>query len=109
MKAANWQRFLFIQSPIYFRKYLPKKHYRQWMNMVEAMRLATRKVLKLSEIDEIEERFLQFNFYYEKNFYRFDADRISACLPSIHQLRHVAESIRDCGPTYVYAQWCMER
>lgn len=27
MKAANWQRFVFHQSPIYFRKCLPKIHY----------------------------------------------------------------------------------
>ncbi|RPA79046.1 hypothetical protein BJ508DRAFT_211589, partial [Ascobolus immersus RN42] len=109
MKAANWQRFVFHQSPIYFKKYLPKKHYRQWMNMVEAMRLSTRKILKFSEIDIIEERFKQFVYYYEKHFYRYDCDRISACLPSIHQVRHVADCIRACGPTFVYAQWCVER
>lgn len=53
MKAANWQRFLFHQSPIYFRKYLPKEHYDEWMNMVEAMRLSTRKSLSLYDVDEV--------------------------------------------------------
>lgn len=47
--------------------------------------------------------------YYEKTFYQYDADRVVACLPSIHQLRHIHEAILMCGPTYVYAQWCMER
>lgn len=53
MKAANWERFLYHQSPVYFRKCLPKEHYNEWMNMVEAMRLATRKELCDFEIDEV--------------------------------------------------------
>lgn len=53
MKAANWQRFLYHQSPIYFRGCLPKEHYLEWMNMVEAMRLSTRKVLEEEEIEEV--------------------------------------------------------
>lgn len=53
MKAANWQRFLFHQSPVYFRKYLPREHYNEWMNMVEAMRLSTRKVLDEHEVAEV--------------------------------------------------------
>ncbi|RPA73240.1 hypothetical protein BJ508DRAFT_216343, partial [Ascobolus immersus RN42] len=109
MKAANWQRFMFHQSPIYFRRYLPKYHYNQWMNLVEAMRLSTRKILFQSEIDIVEERFFQFVAYYEKHFYRYDVNRLSACLPSIHQLRHIHDSLRDCGPCFIYAQWCMER
>lgn len=56
MKAANWQRFLFHQSPVYFREYLPKEHYDEWMNMVDAMRLATRKELDESEVSEVCER-----------------------------------------------------
>lgn len=53
MKAANWQRFLYHQSPIYFRTYLPKYHYDEWMNMVEAMRLSTRKELIEAEVYEV--------------------------------------------------------
>ncbi|RPA71563.1 hypothetical protein BJ508DRAFT_217920 [Ascobolus immersus RN42] len=56
MKAANWQRFVFHQSPVYFKKYLPKEHYDEWMNMVEAMRLSTRKVLDELEIEEVRPR-----------------------------------------------------
>ncbi|RPA72439.1 hypothetical protein BJ508DRAFT_195545, partial [Ascobolus immersus RN42] len=108
-KAANWQRFVYQQSPIYFKKYLPKRHYDEWMNLVEAMRLATRKVIRLGEVDEVKERMFRFVRYYEEEFYRFDADRVSACLPTIHQLRHIHEAILYWGPTYVYAQWAVER
>lgn len=109
MKAANWRRFVFLQSPIYFKKYLPKEDYVQWMNLVEAMRLSTRSTLTIVEVQEIQERFFQFVEYYERTFYQHDVDKVSACLPSIHQLRHIHEAILYCGPTYVYAQWCMER
>ncbi|RPA71322.1 hypothetical protein BJ508DRAFT_218163, partial [Ascobolus immersus RN42] len=109
MKAANWERFVFHQSPIYFRGLLPKAHYNAWMNMVEGMRLATRRSLTFEEVDEIRERFFQFVAYYEKTFYRYDINRVSACLPTIHQLRHVHEAILACGPMYAYAQWSMER
>ncbi|RPA73363.1 hypothetical protein BJ508DRAFT_201300, partial [Ascobolus immersus RN42] len=108
-KAANWKRFVFIQSPIYFKKYLSKRDYDAWMNMVDGMRLATRNQISQRELFEIRERFFQFVAYYEQTFYRYDADRISACLPVIHQLRHIHDAIEWCGPTYVYAQWCMER
>lgn len=53
MKAANWRRFLYHQSPIYFKRYLPKEHYDEWMNLVDAMRLATRKVLDTREVAEV--------------------------------------------------------
>lgn len=53
MKAANWQRFVYHQSPIYFRKYLPKPQYNEWMNLVEAMRLSTRKVLDGADVLEV--------------------------------------------------------
>ncbi|RPA74662.1 hypothetical protein BJ508DRAFT_215155, partial [Ascobolus immersus RN42] len=109
MKAANWKRFVFHQSPIYFRKYLPKEHYDAWMNLVDGIRLATRRTLDLDEVDQVRERFFQFVDYYERTFYRYDADRVSACLPTIHQLRHVHEAILICGPMFVYAQWSMER
>ncbi|RPA73756.1 hypothetical protein BJ508DRAFT_215961 [Ascobolus immersus RN42] len=101
MKAANWQRFVYHQSPVYFRRYLPKKHYNQWMSLIEGMRLSTRKTLTVREVYEIKERFFQFVAYYEKTFYRYNVDRISACLPTIHQLRHIHEAILNCGPTYV--------
>ncbi|RPA81523.1 hypothetical protein BJ508DRAFT_209165 [Ascobolus immersus RN42] len=109
MKAANWQRFVFHQSPIYFRKYLPRYHYEQWMNLVQGIRLATRKELFEYEVDEIRIRFQKFVAYYEEVFYRYDINRVGACLPSIHQLRHVHEAITHCGPMYSYAQWAMER
>ncbi|RPA76541.1 hypothetical protein BJ508DRAFT_199973, partial [Ascobolus immersus RN42] len=108
-KAANWQRFVYLQSPIYFKKYLPEYHYDQWMNLVQAMRLSTYKVIDEAEVDEIEERFLQFVEYYEREFYCYDLDRVHACQPVIHQLRHIADAIRFAGPLYVYAQWSMER
>ncbi|RPA72547.1 hypothetical protein BJ508DRAFT_334940 [Ascobolus immersus RN42] len=109
MKAANWQRFLYHQSPVYFKKYLPKYHYDNCMNMVEAMRLSTRKVLDEYEAEEVGERFFQFVEYYEKEIYRYDIDRVTACLPTIHQLRHVHEAILNWGPTFSYAQWTVER
>lgn len=76
---------------------------------MEAIRLSIRKVLYFNEIEVVRLRFFNFVAYYEKTFYRYDVDRILACLPTIHQLRHVHEALRDCGPSFLYAQWCIER
>lgn len=45
----------------------------------------------------------------EEYFYRYDWERLGACRPVFHQLRHVAEAIRWAGPMYVYWQYPMER
>lgn len=47
--------------------------------------------------------------YYEYRFYQYKWDRLSACLPVIHQLLYVADAIEWLGPTFAYSQWTMER
>ena len=50
--------------------------------------------------------FLRYN---ERRFYRMEWARIGACLPVMHQLRHVAEQIRQTGPTGESNQFPAER
>src|SRR5579862_5051423 len=42
-------------------------------------------------------------------YYRNDPARLPSCLSTFHALIHVADSIRDCGPPYIFWQFPMER
>src|SRR5205814_3464023 len=44
-----------------------------------------------------------------KLYCRYDIQRISACLLTIHLLLHLAESLLNCGPAWVYWQFPCER
>ncbi|RPA71030.1 hypothetical protein BJ508DRAFT_336475 [Ascobolus immersus RN42] len=109
MKAANWKLWMISQSPIHYLGELMDPYYSEYINLIEAIRLATKYALTQREIDEIRNRFFRFTAFFEKHIYQHDFTRIAACLPTYHQLRHVADAIEEMGPMYVYSQWTCER
>lgn len=109
LKAANWKLWTLSQSPIHYLGELKEPHYSEYINLVKAIRLSVKYSLTAKEVSEIRNRFFRFTAWYEKNVYRYEFKRLSACLPSIHQLRHVADCIEEVGPMYVYSQWTCER
>lgn len=110
MKADAWFSWLLQQSPIYFSKYLPAEHFNGYMSFVRAAELmAYGRALSEEDIDEIDGLIRTFLTYYEEKLYRRRWKRISVCLPVIHQLSHVAETIRRLGPMGNYTQFPIER
>lgn len=109
LKAANWKLWTLSQSPILYLGALAEPFYSEYINLVEAIRLSVKHEISPAEIEEIRNKFFRFTGFFEKHIYRHEYGRISACLPSFHQLRHVADEIEQMGPMYVYSQWTCER
>ena len=51
---------------------------------------------------DMEARFRHFSNYYDDRFYGGKWANLAACLPIMHQVRDVAESVRQVGSTGDY-------
>lgn len=108
-KAANWKRWTFSECLVHYFKRLDRHHYEKYVNFVLMCHLMIQYKLTLEELEELYFRVLRFSTYYEESMYRYDYERLGACRPILHQLRHGAEAIRWAGPMFVYWQFPMER
>lgn len=108
-KSANWSRWTLSESLCHYFKRLDRFHYAEYLNFVMIIRLSTLYQITLVELEQLYYRILRFSKYMEEYMYRYDYDRVGACRPVFHQLRHVAEAIRWAGLMYVYWQFSMER
>lgn len=93
MKAANWETWTLQESLIQLRLVLPEDHFTAYSKLVLGISLARRHSLSWTEVDAIEGLFFEFCEYYEENIYQYDYNRLAACLPTFHQLQHVAQAI----------------
>lgn len=97
-KAATWEVWAFRQSPVYMRKALNKEHYNQYRKFLIAIEMAGRNEISKEGVDRLEKLMEDWLEYYERTMYRYDFDRLGACLPSIHQNGHLGHTIRMMGP-----------
>lgn len=109
LKAAEWKNITLLMAPIYMKGRLPDVDYIEFLNLIDAVRLSVDNMIAEGEIPVIEQRLRRFVHYYENRYYGRSWERLSSCLPVIHQVLHVAQAIRWLGPMYVYSQWPMER
>ena len=108
MTAAQWRTWTFHLGPILLKPYLPQEDYNEVVSFTQALLLLCAYKITPAELDEVEERLLRFGSYWENRFVNQRWDKLHACLPTLHQLRHCAETIRWDRPMVGYAQWSME-
>ncbi|RPA73483.1 hypothetical protein BJ508DRAFT_198864, partial [Ascobolus immersus RN42] len=77
--------------------------------LVHAIGICCQYELSAADIQIVRDNINNFIAHYEKDYYQYDYDRISACLPVFHYIAHVADALRDIGPQFVYSQWVIER
>ncbi|RPA70695.1 hypothetical protein BJ508DRAFT_219102, partial [Ascobolus immersus RN42] len=110
MKAVSWFSWVLQQSPVFLYGLLPDNHYRGYLCFVKAARLcAYGWDITDDDVDEIDRLITEFLEYYETHIYKLRWKRLSACRPVIHQLKHVAQTIRILGPMSGYTQFPIER
>ncbi|RPB01833.1 hypothetical protein L873DRAFT_1658270, partial [Choiromyces venosus 120613-1] len=95
--------------PIYLKDRLPKIDYDQFISLVTAIQISTDYTISISERDQAQIILSDFLKYYENHFYQKDWNRLSAMWPVFHYLTHVANTLTDCGPGWVYWQFLIER
>jgi len=110
-KASEWSNFLLHFSSVLLHGgyRLRQDLFEHYSKLVAAIDLAIDYEVLWEDIDHIKALLLDFVSDYKKLYYQYDRDRIAACLPTIHLLLHLHESISDCGPAWVFWQFPCER
>jgi len=98
-----------VLSPILLKGRLHEPFYSEWVNLVNAITLATDYSISQKNLSTLHGKFCRFVKHYEEYYYRHDLSRIAACKPVFHALLHVTEGIEWLGPMWSYSQWVMER
>lgn len=63
----------------------------------------------MPQVSTIQQGIIRFVEHYEREYYRHDESRVSACRSTVHYLLHIAQNIRDCGLPQIYWQFPAER
>ena len=108
-KAEEWCSFLLYYSPILLLDALPTELYKHYMKLVMAVEIAIDYEITHEEINEVKKLLSEFVSDYERLYYQYDKARLPLCLPTIHLLLHLGQSLENCGPAWAYWQYPCER
>jgi hypothetical protein len=108
-KAEEWSSFLLYYSPIFLRPYLYQDLYQHYSKLVSAIERAIDYEITFQDINHIRTLLIEFVSEYEQMYYQYNIQRVSACLSTFHLLLHLADSLTDCGPAWVFWQFPCER
>ncbi|KAG8829169.1 hypothetical protein FRC17_007018 [Serendipita sp. 399] len=62
-----------------------------------------------SSVEEIQTGFASWVQDFERIYYQYDTNQLSVCTLQFHMLLHIADTILDAGPVWVYWVFVMER
>lgn len=98
-ELENW--FLFFSVPL-LKGHLPRKFYNHWKLLVQAVRILLQDEVTHYEIDRAELLLLEFVTKTEKYYGHFEMTY------NMHQLLHLAESVRRWGPLWSHTAYPFE-
>ncbi|CAB4396019.1 unnamed protein product [Rhizophagus irregularis] len=107
--AEEWAGWITMYSLPLLKDYLPTKYYKGWSFFVQAVQLCQKKVITMDELNNIDTLLLKFYVHYEREYYKFSANRLSAMKMCIHYILHVVASIKRNGPCCTTWQFPIER
>lgn len=108
-KAAEWKAFILYFSIPLLDERMPEKYLRGWKTYVEVCSIVSRAILSANQVENLRRLTIRFYRHFEKDYFRFQRDRLSLMKYSFHLLLHLPECVRDCGPLCNVDQFKMER
>ena len=96
-KAAEWKSWVKVISPIVLQARLPEPYYREWVNLVKAITLATDYSIERAHVSKLRIMMVRFVRHYEDDYYQHKIARLPACRAVFHGLLHVADSVEWLG------------
>lgn len=108
-KATEWFDFVLIYSVPLLSYRLLSYALQSWRLFVEATQLAVQVQLTDTEVTRMDTLFWQFVRSTEAIYHQGMNDRLACCTVQLHYLLHVAQNIKNLGPSYVSWQYSMER
>ena len=80
-----------------------------YLKLVSAIEILIDYKITAQDLERAKDLLIEFYSDYERLYYRYNVERIAACLPTMHLILHLVESVQDCGPGWVYWQFPCER
>ncbi|KAI5781074.1 hypothetical protein DFH27DRAFT_529400 [Peziza echinospora] len=103
--APEWSVWAQTLSLIYLHDTFPDtKFYKEYVNLIEAITLATQDSLSDQELEELQICLLRWIEHYKTGYHQFKWERLSATRYVFHMLAHVTDCIKWAGPVNVYSQ-----
>ncbi|KAF5364426.1 hypothetical protein D9758_010711 [Tetrapyrgos nigripes] len=109
INAEMWSFWTMYLGPVLLRKRLSRKFYDHFILLVKLLNKCLQFEITTEEVNEIRQGFVEWVQKYEKYYYQYSPERVSACPLTIHALLHIADSIETMGPVWCYWAFPMER
>ncbi|KAF9223907.1 hypothetical protein BS17DRAFT_754034 [Gyrodon lividus] len=77
-------------------------------NLAEIMKITLQFHITTEQVSEVKEGLIDWVKKYEKYYYQYHIERMSACTLTVHGLLHLAQGIRDCSPVWTTWTFYME-
>jgi len=84
-------------------------YYDHFVRLVHLINMCIGFKVTRDQVQEIRVGFAQWVEDYEKYYYRYDRERLSACTLPLHAMLHIADNIEAMGPVWAYWAFPMER
>ena len=97
-KATDWWYWTYKFVRIYLKDLLPKWYYEPYMLLLDAIDLATSRIISKDNIKVIHNNIITFLWYYEADYQENLFSRVTFWKLVFHQLLHVVDCITDLGP-----------
>ena len=87
---------------------LPSEAVKGWFLFTRICQLACKWNLCESDVVELEGKIVAFFEHFRDYYFNLRDERVQLCRYVIHELLHLPDAIRDCGPICLLAQWNTE-
>uniref|UniRef100_A0ABD2WYF1 Transposase domain-containing protein n=1 Tax=Trichogramma kaykai TaxID=54128 RepID=A0ABD2WYF1_9HYME len=101
-KCKEWENWILYANLIVFEFKLDEKKMDYWSLHVESLHILLHHSIKPEELDLAERKLYEFVQRTQKNY------TIKSMTYNVHQLLHVCQSVRDCGPIYAHSAFAFE-
>ncbi|KAF4525755.1 hypothetical protein B566_EDAN002016 [Ephemera danica] len=102
MKSKELENFLLYFSVPVLQGYLPDQYFKHWKLLVEGVSIFLQDVITPTEINTAELSLLEYVCKVEKYYGKFEMTY------NVHQLLHLAESVRRFGPIWSHTSYPFE-
>ncbi|KAG8695234.1 hypothetical protein FRC08_007954 [Ceratobasidium sp. 394] len=96
-------------APVLLSGRLEREYYEHFLAMREIVLVCLQLKLTVAQVDALERSINDWVPEYERLYYRYDHDRLPACVLTIHALLHIPHYIRQTGPPSATWSFVMER
>ncbi|KZT18874.1 hypothetical protein NEOLEDRAFT_1079138, partial [Neolentinus lepideus HHB14362 ss-1] len=107
-KAIEFMNYFYGMGPGVFYDILPDIYWRNFCQLVYAVRILCQRKLTRHEIEDAHFALVKFEHDYEQLYYRRLEHRIPLVRPVIHTLTHLAVQTFVWGPLVCSSQWVIE-